>query len=140
MKWQSMNGRYSGEELASMQKDAMERVREMQRRADETLRRSNADFAPPPPKAEVNKSRRPLLRFHHENRLLLHPTQANWEISSQRQALTKTASSFWHCCLSCTTTAQTSCFCWRCSIYFCETSAKTEVFFFSANHRACFWI
>ena len=49
MKWQSMNGRYSGEELASMQKDAMERVREMQRRADETLRRSNADFAPPPP-------------------------------------------------------------------------------------------
>ena len=24
MKWQSMNGRYSGEELASMQKDAME--------------------------------------------------------------------------------------------------------------------
>lgn len=52
MKWQSMNGRYSGEELASMQKDAMERVREMQRRADETLRRSNADFAPPPPRAE----------------------------------------------------------------------------------------
>ena len=48
MKWQSMNSHYSGEQLASMQKDAMDRVREMQRRADETLRRSNADFAPPP--------------------------------------------------------------------------------------------
>lgn len=59
MKWQSMNGRYSGEELASMQKDAMERVREMQRRADETLRRSNADFAPPPPKAEVKQEPSP---------------------------------------------------------------------------------
>ncbi len=67
MKWQSMGGRYSSEELASMQKDAMERVREMQRRADETLRRSNAGLSsftaeiptlpapapsvPPPPEA-----------------------------------------------------------------------------------------
>ncbi len=49
MKWQSMGSRYSGDELASMQKDAMERVREMQRRADETLRRSNASLNPPPP-------------------------------------------------------------------------------------------
>lgn len=49
MKWQSMGGRYSSEELASMQKDAMERVREMQRRADESLRRSNASLSPPPP-------------------------------------------------------------------------------------------
>lgn len=48
MKWQSMSSRYSGDELASMQKDAMERVREMQRRADETLRRSNASLVPPP--------------------------------------------------------------------------------------------
>ena len=52
MKWQSMGGRYSSDELASMQKDAMERVREMQRRADETLRRSNASLVSPP-KTEV---------------------------------------------------------------------------------------
>ena len=49
MKWQSMNGHYNGDQLAAMQKDAMDRVREMQRRADETLRRSNADFSPPMP-------------------------------------------------------------------------------------------
>ena len=49
MKWQSMNGHYNGDQLAAMQKDAMDRVREMQRRADETLRRSNADFSPPIP-------------------------------------------------------------------------------------------
>ena len=54
MKWQSMGGRYSSNELASMQKDAMERVREMQRRADETLRRSNASLMPPP-KTEAPK-------------------------------------------------------------------------------------
>lgn len=42
MKWQGNNGRqYSAEELETMQKDAMARVREMQRRADETLRRGN---------------------------------------------------------------------------------------------------
>lgn len=62
MKWQNANGKeYSPEELAAMQKDAMERVREMQRRADETLRRSNASLPqqeppmnppiPPPPEA-----------------------------------------------------------------------------------------
>ena len=48
MKWQSGNN-YSRDELATMQKDAMERVREMQRRADETLRRSNQAMPPAAP-------------------------------------------------------------------------------------------
>ena len=47
MKWQNASSRqYSPEELSAMQKDAMDRVREMQRRADETLRRSNAALPP----------------------------------------------------------------------------------------------
>lgn len=65
MKWQGNNGRqYSAEELEAMQKDAMARVREMQRRADETLRRGNRrslsentavapSDLPPPPQAPV---------------------------------------------------------------------------------------
>lgn len=72
MKWQSMGGRYSSEELASMQKDAMERVREMQRRADETLRRSNAGLssftaeiptpsAPAPPAPPSPESPKPIV-------------------------------------------------------------------------------
>lgn len=36
---------YSKEELSNMQRDAMDRVREMQRRADESLRKSNNSFA-----------------------------------------------------------------------------------------------
>ncbi len=48
MKWQNTNN-YSRDDLAAMQKDAMERVREMQRRADETLRRSNQSMPPAPP-------------------------------------------------------------------------------------------
>ncbi|MBP1581964.1 MAG: hypothetical protein J6A26_06175 [Oscillospiraceae bacterium] len=59
MKWQSSN-HYSREDLSAMQKDAMERVREMQRRADENLRRSNAALPPqsqqedlPPPQPET---------------------------------------------------------------------------------------
>ncbi len=50
MKWQK--GTYSPDDVASMQKDAMARVREMQRKADENLRRSNAAI-PTPPKAEA---------------------------------------------------------------------------------------
>ncbi len=49
MKWQ--NSSYSPKDMAAMQQDAMERVREMQRRADETLRRSN----PPPPASTVER-------------------------------------------------------------------------------------
>ncbi len=48
MKWQSSSN-YSSKEMAAMQKDAMERVREMQRRADESLRRSNPPPSSPPP-------------------------------------------------------------------------------------------
>ena len=47
MKWK--NAPYSQDDLAAMQKDAMERVREMQRRADETLRRSNSSLQKPRP-------------------------------------------------------------------------------------------
>ncbi len=49
MKWQ--NSSYSPKDMAAMQQDAMARVREMQRRADETLRRSN----PPPPASTVER-------------------------------------------------------------------------------------
>ncbi len=46
MKWSNSNN-YSANDLIAMQKDAMERVREMQRRSDERLRQSNAaDFEP----------------------------------------------------------------------------------------------
>lgn len=56
MKWQNANSRqYSPEELSAMQKDAMDRVREMQRRADETLRRSNAAL----PMQEAPQATRP---------------------------------------------------------------------------------
>ena len=54
MKWQNSSN-YSRDDLAAMQKDAMERVREMQRRADESLRRSNnivPPAAPTPPPVE----------------------------------------------------------------------------------------
>ena len=47
MKWQK--GGYSPGDFAAMQKDAVARVQEMQRRADENLRRSNAVLPPPPP-------------------------------------------------------------------------------------------
>lgn len=48
MKWQK--GAYSPGDFAAMQKDAVARVQEMQRRADEKLRQSNAVLpAPPPP-------------------------------------------------------------------------------------------
>lgn len=40
-KWQ--NGSYSRADMEAMQRDAMERVRQMQRRADESLRRSNGN-------------------------------------------------------------------------------------------------
>lgn len=46
MKWQK--GSYSPDDFSAMQKDAMARVREMQRKADENLRRSNAAIASPP--------------------------------------------------------------------------------------------
>ncbi len=61
MKWQNSSN-YTPKEMAAMQKDAMERVKEMQRRADESLRRSNPEPKPepippqqpvPPPAAEV---------------------------------------------------------------------------------------
>ena len=59
MKWNNASN-YSREDLAAMQKDAMERVREMQRRADETLRRSNQSMpqpsTPPPVQKEENPS------------------------------------------------------------------------------------
>ena len=61
MKWQ--NGNYSRDDLKAMQKDAMDRVREMQRRADETLRRSNSAMAssspapkPAPPPSPAPKA------------------------------------------------------------------------------------
>ena len=54
MKWNNASN-YSREDLAAMQKDAMERVREMQRRADETLRRSNQSMPQPSPLPPVQK-------------------------------------------------------------------------------------
>ncbi len=48
MKWQNSSN-YTPKEMAAMQKDAMERVKEMQRRADESLRRSNQDPKPESP-------------------------------------------------------------------------------------------
>lgn len=54
MKWNNASN-YSREDLAAMQKDAMERVREMQRRADETLRRSNQSMPQPSPLPPMQK-------------------------------------------------------------------------------------
>jgi len=60
MKWQK--GNYSPDDFATMQKDAMARVREMQRKADEKLRQSNeviaprAEIAPPPPPPPMEKN------------------------------------------------------------------------------------
>lgn len=52
MKWSNSNN-YSANDLIAMQKDAMERVREMQRRSDERLRQSNSAIPKPihPPAA-----------------------------------------------------------------------------------------
>lgn len=58
MKWNNASN-YSREDLAVMQKDAMERVREMQRRADETLRRSNQSMPQPSPPPPVQKEENP---------------------------------------------------------------------------------
>lgn len=58
MKWNNASN-YSREDLAAMQKDAMERVREMQRRADETLRRSNQSMPQPSPPPPVQKEENP---------------------------------------------------------------------------------
>ena len=58
MKWNNTSN-YSRDDLAAMQKDAMERVREMQRRADETLRRSNQAMPQPSPPPPMQKEENP---------------------------------------------------------------------------------